>query len=343
MVIRANILVLFIIVAVTSSSVICGSLKERGVSAVAGVLLMGGSLVAPAVVGDDRVDNWTAVNNSSPAHFRSVFYLLEESLENVNNGKKVDPQEEDVELVEVIGKLAEDLAGNFDIDVWQEIELHRNVRNVVYIGNNEGESLFAGFLLNNRGYQKKRLRLSLYSIRGLEQEAFTYRPIAFFEDQHNHHGEVTVFAVNENFRISAVYQPVRVSNYPAEQIGKELAMVSYGAVDDGRQDHTDLALWQRRCAVVEGIGREKRAVGLTNCDSSPLGGVYAMNAPIFDVEGGGLVGFRAGASRDIWYAEGALTEFITYVRRLQAMTNRVNPIDKVTTVWGKVKSLELSD
>lgn len=340
MVIKSNILVLFIIVAVTSSSAVCGSLKERGISAVAGVLLMGGSLIVPAVVGDDMVDSWTAVDNSSPAHFRSVFYLLEESLVNVHQRKRVDPQAEDIEFVEVIGKLAEDLAGNFDVDVEQDLELHRSIRNVVYIGNNANESLFAGFLLGNNGYRKKRVRLSLYGIRGLEQEAFTYRPVAFFEDPVNHHGEVTVFAVSENFRLSSVYQPVRVGQYPADQIGKELAMVTYGTFDDDR--NIELALWQRRCAVVEGIGQEKRAVGLTNCDLAGAS-FRALDAPIFDAKEGSMVGFRAGASRDIWYAEGTLSEFITYVRRLQAAMTEVNPIDKVTTVWGKVKSLEFSD
>ena len=340
MVIKSNILVLLIIVGVTSSSVVCGSLKKRGVSAVAGVLLMGGSLIVPAVVGDDRADNWIAVDNNSPAHFRSVFYLLEESLENIHDGKPVNHQEGDVELVEVIGKLAEDLAGNFNIDVGQELELHRSIRNVVYIGNNEGESLFAGFLLNNKGYQKKRQRLSLYGIRGLEQEAFNYRPVAFFEDPVNHHGEVTVFAVNENFRLSALYQPVKVGQYPTNQIDRELVMVSYGTFDEDRD--TELDLWQRRCAVVEGIGQEKRAVGLTNCDLAGAN-FRALGAPIFDAKEGSMVGFRAGASRDIWYAEGALTEFITYVRRLQATMTKVNPVDKMTTVWGKIKSLEFSD
>ena len=226
------------------------------------------------------------------------------------------------------------MEAEFAIDVDQEIELVQQGRNVVYIGDKEGEPLFAGFLLNNWGYQKKRARLSLFSIRGLEQEWLTYRQVALFKDPINHHGEVTVFAVDGDFRLSSVYQPIRVGKYPDGQIGKELALATYGFVDDER-DH--VPLWQRRCEVVEGVGLEKRAVGLTDCDSSSLG-VYAIGAPIFDAGDGKMVGFRAGSSRNIWYAEGALSEFITYVNRLQAMMTKVNPVDKMTTVWGRIKS-----
>lgn len=334
MVVRGNLFVLLLLlVLVVSSPAIGGSLKERGVSAVAGLLLVSGvALLSVQVEADNGKEViWTAVANDSPAQFRSVFYLLEESFQELKNGRRIDPQDERLELVDAVGEVADDLEENFNIRVGKDFEIHRQVRNVVYLGNKEGESLFAGFLLDNRNYQKKRKRLSLYGIRGLEKEELSYRQIALFEDPDNHHGEVTVFAINDNFRVTSVYRPVRVAVYPADQVGKELAMVAYGA---------DLGLWQRRCQVVERTGQEKRVVGLNNCWSSP--NYYGLGAPIFDVEDNRLVGFRAGSWRDTWYAEGGSTEFITYVRRLQA-TTKVNPIDKVTTVWGKVKSLEFSD
>ena len=324
--IRNNLLVLLVIFA--SLPAVGGALKERAVSAVAGLLLMagGGSAVVEADNGKELL--WKAVDNDSPTQFRSVFYLLEESFED-KDGRRIDLPDEHLELIGAVDKVADDLEENFDVRVGKDFEIHRQVRNVVFIGNAEGVSLFAGFLLDNRNYSKKRKRLSLYGIRGLEQEKVNYRPVAFFAD--NHHGEVTVFAVNENFRLASIYRPVMVGEYPADQVGKELAMVAYGV---------DLGLWQRRCLVVEGTGQEKRTVGLNNCWSSV--NYHGLGAPIFDVEEHRLVGFRAGSWRDTWYAEGSLAEFITYVRRLQA-TTKVNPIDKVTTTWGKVKSLEISD
>lgn len=200
------------------------------------------------------------------------------------------------------------------------------VYEVAYIGDTDrGDTVVAGILLNDI---PKDVPYAAYSTDGLLAENLQVEEIAFFDIGVDGFSETSVLGV-KGLSLAARYEPLQFANFPFDDVGGELTMVTYWSGEE--EDFPFPVARLRTCEIGENPAWQKFGVGVTTC--SP---VTAFGSVIF--YGARGVGFHGGVLKELIFAEGISDDFLKLVRGLQGKDILpVDPHHKLPVMWGELK------
>ncbi len=172
---------------------------------------------------------------------------------------------------------------------------------VIYVGDDEnGDALLMGNYLDVVARDFGKMGLALYGYDGLIIDNVELGEVGHFPTLHGY-TEVSIH-VAKGLELSADYMPLDVRQFPINDEGGELEMVSYWH-DYEHNHHYDIpAIW-RTCSIVRNDGWNRIGVGASNC--FPNG---AWGAPLLWSKTRQLVGFHDGVSREVVTVVGISSE-----------------------------------
>ena len=201
-----------------------------------------------------------------------------------------------------------------------------NTYTVAYVGDTDGgDAIVIGLGLDNIDTD---VAYSAYSTDGLLVDSVHIEDIGFFDIGMEGFSQTTAFVV-KGLSLAARYEPLRMAEFPVDDVGGELTMVTYWSGKDEEFPFPVARL--RTCEIGESGNWGKLGIGLTTCSPSS-----AFRSVIYYGERG--VGFHGGSSRELIFVEGISDGLLRFVRGLQGLdTLPVDARGKLSTTWGELK------
>ena len=195
----------------------------------------------------------------------------------------------------------------------------------VYVGDTDhGDAIVAGLKINSADPE---VDYAVYSADGLLADNVRIEEIAFFNIGVEGFSE-TALLMLDGVQLDDSYEPVRMDEFPLDDVGGGLTMVTYWRGADEEELPVPTARL-RSCEIGDGVGGWRNfGVGLTTC--SPAAAFRSVF--FYDKRS---VGFHGGQSRDLIFAEGISDGLLNYLDSLQGRSVEVH--GKLPVTWGQLK------
>ena len=200
---------------------------------------------------------------------------------------------------------------------------------VAYVGDTDGgDAIVVGLGLDgDRGIDTE-LSYQAYSTDGLLADNVQVEDIGFFDIGMEGFSQTNALVV-KGLSLAARYEPVRLAEFPVDDVGGELTMVTYWS---GAEENFAFPIARlRTCEIGESGNWGKHGIGLTTCSPSA-----AFRSVIY--YGNKSVGFHGGSSREFIFVEGISDGLLRFVRGVQGLdTLPVEARGKLATTWAELK------
>lgn len=195
----------------------------------------------------------------------------------------------------------------------------------LYVGDTDhGDAIVAGLKINSADPE---VNYAVYGADGLLADNVRIEEIAFFSIGVEGFSE-TALLLLDGVQLDDSYEPVRMDEFPLDDVGGGLTMVTYWRGAD-EEELPVPAPRLRSCEIGDGVGGwGDFGVGLTTC--SPAAAFRSVF--FYDSRS---VGFHGAQSRDLIFAEGISDGLLNYLDGLQGRS--VEAHGKLPIMWGQLK------